>query len=104
MLTAGMRRLLGEHRNAAILAHVVESLSPAITVDTPLGALKMHCPGELPVFRANTLLTKEPETIAWIDTFEPGETLWDIGANVGVYSLYAGLKPACRSSRSSRRW
>jgi len=37
-------------------------------------------------------LEKEPETIAWIDSFLPGETLWDIGANVGIYSVYAGVK------------
>ncbi|MDP3174252.1 MAG: FkbM family methyltransferase [Phenylobacterium sp.] len=43
-------------------------------------------------WRYDTLLTKEPETIEWIDGFEPGETLWDIGANVGVYSLYAAKR------------
>ena len=40
-------------------------------------------------WRAQTLLTKEPDTIDWIERFEPGEVFWDIGANVGVYSLYA---------------
>ncbi|MBW8744489.1 MAG: FkbM family methyltransferase [Sphingomonas sp.] len=43
-------------------------------------------------WRYDTLLQKEPETIEWIDTFQPGETLWDIGANVGIYSVYAGVK------------
>ena len=43
-------------------------------------------------WRYDTLLEKEPETIEWIDTFQPGETLWDIGANVGIYSIYAGVK------------
>jgi len=43
-------------------------------------------------WRYDTLLEKEPETIEWIDTFAPGETLWDIGANVGIYSMYAGVK------------
>jgi FkbM family methyltransferase len=43
-------------------------------------------------WRYATLLEKEPETIEWIDTFEPGDTLWDIGANVGIYSIYAGIK------------
>ncbi|HEX8447368.1 MAG TPA: FkbM family methyltransferase [Sphingomonas sp.] len=37
-------------------------------------------------------MQKEPETIEWIDGFAPGETLWDIGANVGIYSIYAGMK------------
>ena len=43
-------------------------------------------------WRYDTLLEKEPETIEWIDTFRQGETLWDIGANVGIYSIYAGAR------------
>lgn len=43
-------------------------------------------------WRYDTLLEKEPETIEWIDGFAPGDTLWDIGANVGIYSIYAGVK------------
>lgn len=42
-------------------------------------------------WRYETLLAKEPETIEWIDSFEPGDTMWDIGANIGIYSIYAGL-------------
>jgi len=34
----------------------------------------------------------EPETLAWIDSFAPGAVLWDIGANVGMYTLYAGKR------------
>lgn len=35
---------------------------------------------------------KEPETIAWIEEMKPGEVLYDIGANVGSYSLVAGKR------------
>lgn len=35
---------------------------------------------------------KEPETVAWIDTIPEGGVLFDIGANVGMYSLYAGKR------------
>jgi FkbM family methyltransferase len=44
-------------------------------------------------WRAVRVLSKEPETIKWIDSFEPGDVLWDIGANIGVYTLYATLRP-----------
>lgn len=33
---------------------------------------------------------KEPDTVEWIETFmKPGDTFYDIGANVGAYSLVA---------------
>ncbi|MHB1195128.1 MAG: FkbM family methyltransferase [Longimicrobiales bacterium] len=42
-------------------------------------------------YRAESLLTKEPETVEWIRTFfRDGETFFDVGANVGMYSLFAG--------------
>lgn len=37
--------------------------------------------------------TDEPETLAWIDGFAANEVFWDIGASIGVYALYAALKP-----------
>lgn len=34
----------------------------------------------------------EPETLQWIDKWiKPKEILWDIGAHIGCYSIYAGL-------------
>ena len=41
--------------------------------------------------RAETFLTKEPETLEWIDRMSEGSVLWDIGANVGTYSVYAAV-------------
>jgi len=40
-------------------------------------------------WRWDTLLTKEPETIAWLDTLQPGDVLVDGGANIGLYATYA---------------
>jgi FkbM family methyltransferase len=47
-------------------------------------------------WRARTLLTKEPITIEWLNTFQEGDVFVDIGANVGTYSLYAAKKRFCR--------
>lgn len=41
--------------------------------------------------RLRTLFSKEPITLAWIETFGDGETLYDIGANVGMYTIYAAV-------------
>jgi len=68
-----------------ILPEVVE------TIRTARGAITFYCLDELPLWRARTLLTKEPETIEWIDSFQDGDVYWDVGANVGIYALYAGI-------------
>ena len=47
-------------------------------------------------WRVKTLFTKEPGTIDWLHSFNPGETFVDIGANVGMYSLYAGVVARAR--------
>lgn len=44
------------------------------------------------LWRAMTIDTKEPWTLDWIDTFQSNDTLWDIGANVGLFSLYAASR------------
>jgi FkbM family methyltransferase len=48
-------------------------------------------PNWLTNYRAKTIKTKEPETIGWINSFGKDTIFWDIGANVGVFSIYAGL-------------
>jgi FkbM family methyltransferase len=68
-----------------------ESASLIYTADTKRGPIKFYCIGEIPLRRAKRALTKEPGTIAWVDTFGENDVLWDIGANVGVYSLYAAI-------------
>ncbi len=38
----------------------------------------------------------EPETIRWLDRVPEGEVLWDIGAKVGVYTIYGAVKRKLR--------
>ena len=58
--------------------------------------LKLFVPDELNDWRAITFASKEPETLAWIDTFENSSVFWDVGANIGLYSLYAAQKKSCK--------
>ncbi len=56
--------------------------------------LLFFTPNDLCEMRVETLFTKEPETIKWIDNFsvKSNSTFWDIGANIGLYSIYAAAK------------
>ena len=53
-------------------------------------------PNWLNQYRISTFATKEPETLEWIDTIPVGSVLWDVGANIGLYTIYAAKSRNCR--------
>jgi FkbM family methyltransferase len=86
--------MLDKQLAESVSAELAEEMIPIITKATNFGTIKFFCPGKMLVGRARSLLSKEPETIEWINTFNDNEVFWDIGSNVGLYSLYAGLNPS----------
>ena len=53
---------------------------------------KMFIPSNLVELRCNYVDEKEPETIEWIKKFNSSNNkinFWDIGANIGLYTLFA---------------
>lgn len=56
--------------------------------------IKFFIPNKITNWRVETFFLKEPETLEWIDSFEKKEKIifWDIGANIGLYSIYNSLK------------
>ena len=54
------------------------------------------CPSSRTFIRVQQLYTKEPETLNWVNNFQLQNSnkivFWDIGANIGLYSIYAALK------------
>ncbi len=51
--------------------------------------MKFFVPNALNRYRVKTFSTKEPETLEWIDSFDEESVFWDVGANIGLYSVYA---------------
>jgi FkbM family methyltransferase len=50
--------------------------------------LEFFTPNLVCQWRAKTFSTKEPETLKWIDEFGSDGIFFDIGANIGLYSIY----------------
>jgi FkbM family methyltransferase len=50
---------------------------------------KFHTPNWLTYYRAKSIFNKEPETIKWLGQIPKNSVLWDIGANIGIFTIYA---------------
>jgi FkbM family methyltransferase len=79
-------RALGPQDRGLALQKLTVSMTSEVDVNGH--TLRFVTPTPLLQARANSVLEKEPETIEWIDGFDSGDVLWDIGANVGMFSLY----------------
>jgi FkbM family methyltransferase len=88
-------RLQGRRQRGKTVANLMNLLEERglRSVSTQHGDLRFltmrgrHVAGAVDNFFGN-----EPETLAWIDTLPPGDTLWDIGAAHGQFALYAGAR------------
>lgn len=76
-------------RNRLILR---DKLTERHSIETKRGPITLICNNRREVYYAHHFLEHEPSTIKWIDNFEGPCTFWDIGANTGIYSLYAALR------------
>ena len=56
--------------------------------------IKFFIPNKAVDLRVKRIFSKEPGTLKWIDSFKNDENtiFWDIGANIGLFSLYASQK------------
>ena len=81
-------RLLGE----TMVEDVMHRVKSVIHNDLEMNFV---APNQLNQFRIDTFSIKEPETLEWIDSLSDGSTLWDIGANIGLYSVYAAKARNC---------
>lgn len=69
------------------------ALAPRRTVYSRGLQFTLHCDNWILSRRWQTFNNKDPETLDWIDQcLHDGDTFFDIGANIGVYSIYAALR------------
>lgn len=62
------------------------------------GSFNIAYSNDKELWRGDTFLMKEPETVKWIqDEINDGSVFWDIGSNIGLFSLQAAsLNSECK--------
>ena len=90
-IVGGFFSAIGKINNGKFLPHILQLISPVFKITRGNKNFLFYTPNALTRSRGETLFTKEAETIEWIDGFENGTIFYDIGANVGVYTIYAGV-------------
>lgn len=75
--------------DGALPTEIVQAARPVSTLRTPHGTLRFRAGHGRIVWHIRSFYEEEPETVEWLDSMRPGEVLWDVGAHIGKYSLYA---------------
>jgi FkbM family methyltransferase len=71
-----------------LLVRVRQALTLTRPLDYPGDTILLHTDSVQEFYSRVNACRKEPETVEWIETFiRPGDTVFDIGANVGAYAL-----------------
>lgn len=92
----GLASLPGRRFFSYLINRFMRHRNAVRRIATKNGDIAFWSANEICMWRADTLLTKEPETISWIDGFTASDVYWDVGANVGVYALYAAKRSGVR--------
>ncbi len=86
-----LTRNLSPSRKNNVYSHVKSGLSTDLIVEMPSGTkIVFYDNTNLIVNFIQNLQNDETDTISWIEAMPKDGVLWDIGANIGFFSLYAG--------------
>ena len=84
---------LGSWHGPRMRAELASRAAPVYRLQTAHGPLAFRCTSAEAVKAAARFVYDEPETVWWIDqVVQASDCVWDVGANVGLYALYAALR------------
>ncbi len=86
---------MGLNRPTALATEIVQQISPVCVIQTRMGDLYCRGGHGRLVWRADTIYSEEPQTVGWLGSLTAGDVLWDVGANVGLYALFAAKVTGC---------
>jgi FkbM family methyltransferase len=73
-----------------------EKLIPRCELEHAGARMIFSTPNSGTRWRVETIATKEPWTLEWIAEFKPSDILVDVGANVGMYTIWAAATRGAR--------
>ncbi|MBF0479335.1 MAG: FkbM family methyltransferase [Candidatus Omnitrophica bacterium] len=81
--------IMGLDKASVTSCSVAEEIQPIYKITRNQQTFVFSCPNSTTRWRMDTYFSKEPATIEWLDSMKPGEVFFNIGANIGLYSIYA---------------
>lgn len=90
-LTCKMLKNIFGQNYLKVATALVNEIDLIAEVNTNKGPLYIKCNSETVRIRAREMLRREPDTLTWIEQFSPDDIFWDVGSNVGVFTLYASV-------------
>lgn len=87
------KSIIGRYIYRQLMDDAMSQTQQAIYKNTKL---YFTVPNTLNKYRVDTFSSKEPETLEWIDNMQERAILWDIGANIGLYTCYAVKARNCQ--------
>ena len=104
-----LKKLLKKCRNAAALSllylannlRIIDQiisfkLQRLISVTHKSQTMQFAGANLLCIYRAKSFSIKEPDTLEWVEAIPEGSVVWDVGANIGLYSIYAAKHSGCK--------
>ena len=73
-----------------------EKLNPKCELEVDGKKLIFATPSLFTLWRVESIFTKEPWTIEWLNELTPEDLLLDVGANVGMYTIWAAAIRQCQ--------
>ena len=87
----GIAKLL--HQDLPDFLSALRHLRSSSTIHSRGLTFKLTTDNWITKYRARSFNDKEPEMLEWLDeNLRDGDVFFDVGANVGIYSIYAALR------------
>lgn len=84
-------KLLSQHNRSLTTSMLLEKLDKTITLPGVFGKIRFEYNSLSNYMDSIHFRDRDPKLVEWIDSFDEEKVMYDIGANIGTYSVYAAL-------------